>query len=109
MPNIGYLEIPADNIDRAKHDYRSLFGWKIEPNTNLDPARAAAMQCQDISTGPVPDGTLKSGGMYKRQADEGCKNFMLVEDIDAVLVKVKKWGGEILMQKQSFRMSGGQS
>ena len=42
--NIGYSGIPADNIDRAKHFYRSLFGWKIEPDTTLDPASAASLE-----------------------------------------------------------------
>ena len=31
MPNIAYFEIPANNVDRAKHFYHALLGWKIEP------------------------------------------------------------------------------
>ena len=42
--NIGYSGIPADNIGRAKHFYRSLFGRKIEPDTTLDPASAASLE-----------------------------------------------------------------
>jgi len=33
--NIGYFEIPANNIDRAKHFYRSLLCLKIE-STSCD-------------------------------------------------------------------------
>jgi predicted enzyme related to lactoylglutathione lyase len=29
-PSICWFEIPADNPDRAKKFYSSLFGWKIE-------------------------------------------------------------------------------
>jgi predicted enzyme related to lactoylglutathione lyase len=106
MPNIGYFEIPADNIGRAKHFYRSLFGWKIKPDTNLDPASAAAMEYHAISTGPAQDGTLNAGGMYKRKMGEGSKNFVLVEDIDAVLSKVEKLGGKILMPKTEIKGVG---
>jgi hypothetical protein len=107
MANIGYFEIPADNIDRAKHFYRSLLGWKIESTSTLmDPASAAALQYQDISTGPAQKGTLNRGGMYKRQGTETIKNFVLVEDIDTVLAKVEKLGGKILMPKTEIKGVG---
>jgi predicted enzyme related to lactoylglutathione lyase len=35
--NIGYFEITADNIDRAKKFYTSLPGWKITPDTTPPP------------------------------------------------------------------------
>ena len=94
--NIGYFEIPADNIDRAKHFYHALLGWKIEPTkTLMDPSSAAALQYQDISTGSAKEGTLNMGGMYKRQMTETIKNFVLVEDIDKVLAKVEMLGGKM--------------
>jgi len=106
MANIGYFEIPADNIDRAKHFYRSLLGWKIEPDTNLDPASAAALQDHAISTGPAQDGTLNTVWMYKRHIDKGSKNFALVEDIDAVLANVEKLGGRIVMPRTDIQGVG---
>ncbi len=30
MPTLVHFELPADDIDRAKKFYTSLFGWKIE-------------------------------------------------------------------------------
>jgi len=107
MANIGYFEVPADNIGRAKHFYRSLLGWKIEPTqTLMDPAGAAALQYHDITTGPAQEGTLNSGGMYKRQMTETIKNFVLVEDVDAVLAKVEKLGGRIVMPKTDIQGVG---
>ena len=72
----------------------------------MDPASAAAMQYQDISTGPAQDGTLNAGGMYKRKMDENIKNFVLVEDIGAVLAKVEKLGGKIVMPKTDIQGVG---
>jgi predicted enzyme related to lactoylglutathione lyase len=107
MPNIGYFEIPADNIDRAKHFYRSLLGWDIEPTTTLmDPAGAAALQYQDISTGPAQEGTMNRGGMCKRQMNKNIKNFVMVTDIDKVLAKVEMLGGRILMPKTEIQGVG---
>lgn len=106
MPNIGYFEIPADSIDRARKFYNALLGWKIEPATNLDPASAAALQYHSISTGPAQEGTLNMGGMYRRQMTETIKNFVLVEDFDKVLAKVEMLGGRIVMPKTEIQGVG---
>ena len=91
MPNIVYFEIPANNIDRAKHFYHALLGWKIEPTkVPMDQAAAAAMQYHDISTGEAQEGTLTMGGLYKRQMSELIINHVAVEDIDKVLGKVEQ-------------------
>jgi uncharacterized protein len=107
MTNIAYFDIPADNIDRAKHFYSSLLGWKIEPTkAPMDKAAVAASQYQDITTGKPAEGTLHMGGMYRRQKDETIKTFVAVDDIDAVLAKVEKLGGKIVMPKWAINGVG---
>jgi len=44
--------------------------------------------------------------MYKRKMGEGSKTFVLVEDIDAVLAKVERLGGRIVMQKTEIHGVG---
>jgi predicted enzyme related to lactoylglutathione lyase len=101
MPNIAYFDIPADNVDRAKHFYKSLLGWKIEPaKTSPDQERIAAMQYHDVMTGKPEEGTMNMGGLYKRQMTETIKNYVAVEDIDKVLAKVEKLGGKIVLPKE---------
>jgi hypothetical protein len=101
MPNIAYFDIPADNVDRAKHFYTALLGWKIEPSkTSQDQERIAAMQYQDITLGKAEEGAMNMGGLYKRQMGETIKNYVMVEDIDKVLAKVEKLGGKIVMPKE---------
>lgn len=99
MPNIGYFEIPADDTGRAKRFYGSLLGWKFSPAANLDPAGAAPLQYHSISTGPEAPGTMNAGGLYKRQGNEPIKNFVLIEDFDAVYGKVGKLGGSVIIPK----------
>jgi uncharacterized protein len=107
MPNIAHFMIPADNVDRAKHFYHNLLGWKIEPTKNLmDSSKMAAMQYQDISTGAAKEGTMNIGGLYKRHKNESILNFVVVEDIDKVLTKVEKLGGKIAMQKEEIKGVG---
>jgi uncharacterized protein len=108
MPNIAYFEIPADNIDRAKHFYKNLLGWKIQPTegASMDMEKMKAMEYNDIITGDAKEGTMNMGGMYKRQMGEGIKNYVMVEDIDKVLAKVAKLGGKIVMPKEEIKGVG---
>lgn len=108
MPNIAYFEIPADNVDRAKHFYHSLLGWKIDPVTahSMDLGKMAAMQYHGISMGEPEEGTMNMGGMYKRQMGEGIKSYVKVDDIDKVLAKVERLGGKIVMPKEMIKGVG---
>ena len=100
MANIGHFLIPADNVDRARHFYHALLGWKIEPvRSAMDPARMAEMQYHDISTGTMGIGTMNTGGLYKRHMTEPILNFVIVDDIDTVQANVEKLGGKITMPK----------
>jgi uncharacterized protein len=107
MPNIAYFEIPADNVDRAKHFYKSLLGWTIEPTKSMgDPAKMKAMEYQDVVAGEKQEGTLSMGGMYKRQMTEQIMNYVMVEDIDKVTAKVEKLGGKIIVPKMAIKGVG---
>ena len=100
MANIAYFEIPADNVDRAKHFYHALLGWKIAPTKiPMDPAMVKTMEYQDINTGDPKEGTMSMGGMYRRQMGEGIMNYVVVDDIDKVLARVEKLGGKIIRPK----------
>ena len=107
MANIAYFEVPADNVDRAKHFYHGLLGWKIAPTKSMgDPAKMKAMEYQDVITGDAKEGTLNMGGMYKRQMTEQIMNYVMVEDIDKVLAKVAKLGGKIVVPKMEIKGVG---
>ena len=103
MPNIAYFDIPADDIVRAKKFYSGLLGWEIQPSSVEN---AAATQYHEIVTGAPEPGTMHWGGLYKRQAGEPIHTFVKVDDIDAVLAKVERLGGEIVMPKWAIRGVG---
>ncbi len=108
MANIAYFEIPADNVDRAKHFYHSLLGWKIAPvkAPAMDLGKMAAMEYHEIVTGDAKEGTVNMGGLYRRQMGETIKNYVTVENIDKVLAKVEKLGGKIVMPKEMIKGVG---
>ena len=107
MANIAFFQVPADNIDRAKHFYHSLLGWNIAPTrTPMDPAMMATIQFQDIITGDAKEGTMNMGLLYKRQMTEPIINFVTVDDIDKILVNVETLGGKIVRPKEEIKTVG---
>lgn len=101
MPNIAFFDIPADNIERAKHFSTSLFGWKINlGRTTPEQAAIAAMQYHAVLTGEAREGTMNMGGLYRRRGNESIKNYVEVDDIDAVLAKVENLGGTIVKPQE---------
>ncbi|MFZ0006603.1 MAG: VOC family protein [Methanoregula sp.] len=107
MSNIGYFEIPAEDVDRAKKFYHALLGWKIVPTkTPMDPAMKQSMEYQDVITGNEEKGTMSWGGMYKRQMSENIINYVLVDNIDKVLANVEKLGGKIEVPKREIKTIG---
>jgi len=103
MANIAYFQVPADDVGRAKKFYQSLLGWKIEPDTTLEDK---SLQWQNIITGEPREGTMNSGGLYKRMGPGPIMNFVLVEDLDKVLARVEKLGGRIIMPKNEIKNVG---
>jgi predicted enzyme related to lactoylglutathione lyase len=74
MANIAFFDIPADNVERAKHFYTSLLGGKINlGRTTPDQAAIAAMQYHAVLTGEAREETMNRGGLYKRQGNETIK------------------------------------
>ncbi|MGD0535726.1 MAG: VOC family protein [Methanoregula sp.] len=103
MANLSHFMIPADNVDRARHFYSTLLGWKIEPvQPAPDSMGIAAMQYHDITTGAARPGELNTGGLYKRHLNEPILDFVEVEDLDAVLSKVENLGGKVTMPKTTI-------
>ena len=58
------------------------------------------MQYHAVLTGEAREGTMNMGGLYRRQGNESIKNYVEVDDIDAVLAKVENLGGTIVRPRE---------
>jgi uncharacterized protein len=103
MANVGFFQIPAEDINRAKNFYQSLLGWKIEPDTTLE---NKSLQWQNIITGEAKAGTMNKGGLFKRYIPGQIMNFVIVDDFDHVYDNVKELGGTIVMPKNDIKTVG---
>jgi uncharacterized protein len=87
--SIVWFEIPADNVERARKFYATLFGWKIEKFP------AAVENYWHIDTGggnDTPDGGL----MPRMHPQQPITNYVLAPSVDEAAAKVEKLGGKIM-------------
>ena len=94
MGTIIHFDLSADDLQRAKHFYEEMFGWKFEQF----PGGPQAYYLIDTSPGSTEKGL--TGGMAKREK-EGQKiiNFIQVEAIDESIAKLEKLGGKVIEPK----------
>ncbi len=91
VPRIIWFEVPADDAERAKKFYSSLFGWKIKKLPGM-------MDYWHIDTGGSDDSP--DGGMMKRMhPQQQITNYVAVPSVDKGAAKVEKLGGEICKSK----------
>jgi predicted enzyme related to lactoylglutathione lyase len=94
---IVHFEIPADDMEKMKDFYRSVFDWKI--------IELPEMRYSMLHTVPTDEkGMLKepgvNGGLYKRTEPHQVPiNYISVESVDDFIEKVVKNGGKVISPK----------
>ena len=96
--NIIWFEIPADDPERAKKFYSSLFGWKIKKCPGMG-------DYWHIDTGG-PDASPDGGLMARKQPEQRITNYVNVPSVEKAAVKVEKLGGKICMSKTAVPEMG---
>jgi uncharacterized protein len=98
MDKVVHFEIPADNLDRAKKFYQSLFGWQITdyPQMNYTIVNTVAVDEENM---PKEAGAINGGIMKRNKPGEQPVIVINVSSVDEYLKKVEKAGGKTVMPK----------
>src|SRR5579871_6264721 len=84
--SVVWFEIPADNLDRAKKFYSSLFGWKIAPFPGMQgPETQNYLHVDTGGEDATPDGGL----MTRQESEQGITQYIGVESVDDSAAKVE--------------------
>ena len=96
--SIVWFEIPADNPERAKKFYGSLFGWKIE----LFPGMTEYWHIDTGGGDETPDG----GMITRKHPEQPITNYVSVKSVTESMAKVEKLGGKVCMPKTAVPQMG---
>ena len=109
MRKVVHFEIPADDLDRAKNFYSSVFGWKLDtmPMPGGGEYTSVVTTAVDEQTQmPTEPGAI-NGGMFKR--DENLTSPVLTIDVDAIddaLAQVESSGGTVVAPRVAIEGMG---
>lgn len=103
---IVHFEIPADDVERAKKFYETLFGWEIiqfdmpaDGSTQGDPyfiIRTAETDKDGMIKKP---GAINGGMMKRKSAGQPFMNYIHVASVEEKLKAVEKNGGTVCMPR----------
>jgi len=96
--SIVWFEIPADNPERAKKFYGSLFGWDIK----LFPGMTEYWHIDTGGGDDTPDG----GMITRKHPEQPITNYVNVKSVTQSMAKVEKLGGKICMPKTPVPQMG---
>ncbi len=94
MSSIVHFDVPAEDIERAKKFYSSLFGWEYQSFPGME---------YNLITTTNLDGTPGvGGGMGKRmEPSQRMMNYFGVKSIDDAMKQVRKLGGKVYSEKMA--------
>lgn len=100
MDKVQHFEIPAEDLERAKNFYSSVFGWKLQDVPGMEYVMADTVE-RDENRQPI-GGT--NGGIIRKNAEYAkvTSVTVTVPDLEATVKTVLRSGGKLLKEKQKF-------
>ena len=102
---VVHFEIPADDENRAREFYRSVFGWQFQVLPEMDYSLAMTTPMDEHGRPAVP-GSI-NGGLFKR--GEGLTAPVVtvdVDNIDTAMENLTALGGAMYREKMEVSGSG---
>jgi predicted enzyme related to lactoylglutathione lyase len=88
----NHLELPADDIGRARRFYEAVLGWKTEGMPGMD----------DYFLFRAGEGRGGAIGSRGQTAPKAARLYVQVDSIDAALVAVGEHGGRVVEPKTAI-------
>jgi uncharacterized protein len=105
MRKVVHFEIPADDIDRAKDFYGSIFGWQLQTMDMGEGQQytiAMTTPIDEASQIPTEPGAI-NGGMFIRSEETPTPVITIdVEDIEQALKEIEAAGGSTVTPRTAI-------
>jgi hypothetical protein len=95
MGGVVHFEIPADDLDRAKGFYGSVFGWKLDtiPMPGGEYTGVTTTPTDEQTMMPTQPGAINGGMMLRDEVTPAPVLTIDVEAIDDALREIEAQGG----------------
>ena len=108
MDKVVHFEIPADDVDRAKEFYGSVFGWQLQTMSMGDGDYTIAMttRVDEQSQLPTEPGAINGGMMLRTERTPGPVITIDVDAIDDTLKEIESRGGSTVQPRTAIEGMG---
>jgi uncharacterized protein len=109
MSKVVHFEIPADDVDRAKDFYGSVFGWQLQTMSmgeGGDYTIAMTTPIDDESQLPTEPGAINGGMMQRTEQVPGPVITIEVDAIDDALQEIESRGGSSVTPRTAIEGMG---
>jgi predicted enzyme related to lactoylglutathione lyase len=95
MRKVVHFEIPAEDLDRAKNFYGSIFGWQLQsvPMAGGEYTMAMTTPVDEQTQVPTEPGAINGGMMQRDERTPAPVITIDVEAIDGALKEIEAAGG----------------
>jgi predicted enzyme related to lactoylglutathione lyase len=108
MRKVVHFEIPADDLDRAKSFYGSVFGWELNsmsmPGGEYTIVRTTAVDEQ--TQAPTEPGAINGGMMQRDDRTPSPVITIDVDSIDDALAQIEAGGGSTVTPRTAIEGMG---
>lgn len=108
MRKVVHFEIPADDLDRAKAFYDSVFGWQVNtmPVPGGEYTSAVTTPVDQQTQMPTEPGAINGGMMPRNPHTPSPVITIDVDAIDAALEEIEAQGGETVQPRTALEGMG---
>ena len=94
MGKVVHFEIPAEDPGKTVDFFSKVFGWKFNKWGDMDYYLS--------DSGPEEEPGIEGAVMQWNSPDQPIVNTIQVEDIDETIRRIEKYGGKLVVPKQSI-------
>ena len=96
MDSVVHFEIPAEDVDRAKAFYGTVFDWQMQDFPDMQYTIAMTTPVDDQTQRPTTPGAINGGMMSRSKETPNPVITIGVDSVEEALKKVEAEGGTVI-------------
>ena len=101
MDKVIFFEIPADNLERARKFYGTVFGWKMNEIPQMHYTQIGTVEADVLGVRgkPKEPGAINGGMLQRHDSVKSPVIYINVKNIDEAAATIEQNGGKVIQPK----------
>jgi len=101
LDKVIFFEIPADNLERARKFYGTVFGWKMNEIPQMHYTQIGTVEADVLGVRgkPKEPGAINGGMLQRHDTVKSPVIYINVKNIDEAAATIEQNGGKVIQPK----------